>query len=173
MTSQAIGLSTINGLPAHVLIVHLVVVFVPLSAIFLVASLHPRGIRRLGSALPITAAIALLSVFAAMNAGGWLQNHVDNTALVRRHTQLGGQLWPFSAAVLLFSLIVWWRARTQQDQGARTTGRDSGAVAITAAIAVLSIAASVLSLVWVYRIGDSGARAAWHDRFSTTTGQHY
>jgi hypothetical protein len=172
MTSQALGLSTINGLPAHILIVHLVVVFVPLSAIFLVASLHPRGINRLGIWLPITSVISLLSVFAAMNAGGWLQNHVENDALVRKHTELGGQLWPFSAAVLLFSLIVWWRARTQLTETSGSTGRETGAIALTAAIAVLSVAASAVSIVWVYRIGDSGARASWHDRFSTHQVQH-
>jgi hypothetical protein len=167
-TVHALGLTTIRGLPAHILIVHAVVVFVPLSALALVAAIRPHLARRLGAALPALGIIAFVSVLAAMNAGGWLQNHVQNTALVQDHTKIAGQLWPFSAAVALLSVIVWWqRGRTTTDQPA--TGHDSGSAATKVILGVLSVVMAVGSIVQVVRIGESGSRAAWHDHFSQSS----
>lgn len=174
MTSQtsALGLSTINGLPAHILIVHIVVVFVPLSGIALViAAIRPSTARRLGIWLPAMAVIAFLSTLAAMNAGGWLQDHVRNSALVRHHTQMAGQLWPFSAAVLLLALVVWRlssRASTDPITPQPADGPPAGSTTRTAVIAILAVVIALGSIVEVYRIGDSGARAAWHNHFSKT-----
>ncbi|HVW80799.1 MAG TPA: DUF2231 domain-containing protein [Mycobacteriales bacterium] len=171
-SGTALGLSTINGLPAHVLLVHLVVVFVPLSGIVLiVAAVRDSAARRLGIWLPLLAAVAFLSVLAAMNAGGWLQSHVANTALVRKHTQIAGQLWPFSAAVLLLALVVWWRRGRTQNMGADAPAdaARSGWRALAPLDAVVLVACVVIaagSIVEVYRIGDSGSRAAWHNHFS-------
>lgn len=40
----------------------------------------------------------------------------------------------------------------------------TGHRSVAIAIAVAAVAVSVGSVVQVYRIGDSGAQAAWHDR---------
>jgi hypothetical protein len=167
---DAIGLSTVNGLPAHILIVHAVVVFVPLSAIALIAAIRPVWARRLGIALPAVAIAALLSVLAAMNSGGWLQNHVQNTALVRDHTRIAGQLWPFSAVVALLSVVV-WRLSSRPTTSSRSTTRrgwQSGRISTAVIIGVLSVAVGVGSIVEVVRIGDTGAHAAWHNHFTVS-----
>jgi hypothetical protein len=167
----AIGLTTINGLPAHILLVHAVVVLVPLSALALVGAVKPSIARRLGIVLPALAAAALISVFAAMNAGGWLENHVHDSALVRDHTRIAGQLWPFSAAVLALSVAVWWLQR-------RTSGvvapadPEGGRMLTNVVVGVLCFVMAVASVVEVVRIGDSGSRAAWHNRFSQTSTTH-
>lgn len=89
--------STINGLPAHVLLVHVVVVLVPLAALTLIASATwPAARRRLGIGIPIGAFAALVAVPITTSAGKWLRDRVPNTALVRRHAGLGGQLLPFA-----------------------------------------------------------------------------
>jgi hypothetical protein len=163
--TQAIGLSTINGLPAHILIVHAVVVFVPMSAIALIAAIRPTWARRLGIALPVLAILALLSVLAAMNAGGWLQNHVQNTALVRDHTRIAGQLWPFSAVVALLSVVV-WRLSSRPTSSTTRRGWQSGRISTAVIIGVLSVAVGLGSIVEVVRIGESGSRAAWHNHFT-------
>jgi hypothetical protein len=166
---DALGLNTINGLPAHILLVHAVVVFVPLAAIALVASLRPVTARRLGLLVPGVALLALASVVLAMNAGGWLQDHVHNTALVRRHTDLGGQLWPFSFGVLVLSLVTWWIARRTDASETTAASREHGGAVATIAVGVLAVAVSVASIVQVVRIGESGSRAAWNNHFSTTS----
>jgi hypothetical protein len=162
----AIGLSTINGLPAHILLVHAVVVFVPLSALSLIAAVtRPSAAQRLGVWRPAVSVVALVSVLAAMNAGGWLQNHVANTELVRDHTRIAGQLWPFSAAVALLSILVWhFKARATAPDAA--LGHQGGGMSLTVIVAILSVAVALGSIVQVVRIGDSGSRAAWHNHFS-------
>jgi hypothetical protein len=170
---RALGLSTVNGLPAHILIVHAVVVLVPLAAISLVAALRPSVARRFGVWLPILSAAAFISVLAAMNAGDWLQQHVRDDALVHRHTEMAGQLWPFSAVVVLLSIALWWtsgRAATEagdaSDAEHRQRASVAGGTAVSVAVGVLAVAVAVGSVVQVVRIGDSGSRAAWHDKFS-------
>lgn len=171
---SALGLSTVNGLPAHILIVHAVVVLVPLSALALVAAQRRGAAVRLGGWLPAVCLLSLLSVFAAMNAGSWLQNHVNNDALVREHTAIAGQLWPFSAAVAVMSAVVWWRHRrsaaTVDSRSARRrrmlVESAHGSVAMSLLVAIVSIAVAAGSVVEVVRIGESGSRAAWHDHFS-------
>jgi hypothetical protein len=177
--TSAFGLTTISGLPAHVLIVHFAVVLVPLAAVCLVASLKPSVSRRFGIWLPVLGVGALLSVFAAMNAGGWLQNHVQNTALVRHHVAIAGQLWPFSAGVALLSIAVW----LLHGKGAGSSPAESAEPAESAKsaassktyllVGVLSVAVAAASVVEVYRIGEAGARAAWTGHVSQTATAHH
>jgi hypothetical protein len=167
----ALGLSTINGLPAHILLVHAVVVLVPLSALALVAAIKPSIARRLGVALPALAAAAFVSVLAAMNAGGWLENHVHDTTLVRDHTRIAGQLWPFSAAVLVLSAVVWWLQRRTSGV-AEPSGVNGGRALTIVVVGVLSLVMAAASVVEVVRIGESGSRAAWHNPFSQTATTH-
>ncbi|MFJ3708062.1 DUF2231 domain-containing protein [Streptomyces sp. NPDC090053] len=166
------GPTVINGLPAHVLLVHFVVVLVPLTALALVVtSVWPAWIRRLGPALPILALVTLISVPLATHAGEWLEKHTDSDALVRKHTELGDGLLPWAIGLFAVAVALWWLGRraTTRSSDAEGSGR-SVAVALSAPVRVAAIALSVLiaagSVVQVYRIGDSGAKAAWHDGYS-------
>ncbi|MGW4601861.1 DUF2231 domain-containing protein [Streptomyces sp. NPDC004532] len=160
-------MSLINGLPAHVLLVHVVVVLIPLTALALVtAALWPRAARRLGSLLPVLALAALISVPLTTQAGEWLERHVDNNALVRRHTELGDGVLPWALGVFVLAVVVWWtagRAAAEPRQGG-AAGR--AALPVRIVVGVLSLAVALGAVVDVYRIGDSGAKAAWHDAYS-------
>ncbi|MEU2718780.1 DUF2231 domain-containing protein [Streptomyces sp. NPDC007205] len=162
-------MSLINGLPVHVLLVHVVVVWVPLTALALVAAaLWPRAARRLGPLLPLLALVALVSVPLTTQAGEWLEKHVDDDALVRRHTELGDSLLPWVVGLFVLAAVVWWaqrRAGAQPDQDAELRW---SALPVRIVLGVLSLAVAVGAVVDVYRIGDSGAQAAWHDAFSKT-----
>jgi hypothetical protein len=156
------GPTTINDLPAHVLLVHIVVVFVPLAALLLVCSaVWPAARRRLGIITPVVALVALISVPLTTSAGSWLVRRVQMDPLVRAHAHLGDGLLPWAGGLFLLTAVVWalhhYRDRLA---GLRWVS------ATTIVIAVLSVAVSVGSVVEVYRIGDSGAQAAWHDNFS-------
>jgi hypothetical protein len=177
---DALGFTTINGLPAHILLVHAVVVFVPLAAIALVAALRRSVAQRLGGWLPGLAAVAFLAVLAAMNAGGWLESHVQNTALVRAHTAMAGQLWPFSLLVLVLSTAVWWvngretavNPAPPTEVSARSMSAVVGGTVTSVVIGVLVVLVAIGSVVQVVRIGDSGSKASWHDHFSQRLVQH-
>ncbi|MEU2289206.1 hypothetical protein ABZ614_46370 [Streptomyces sp. NPDC013178] len=80
---------------------------------------------------------------------------------------LGDGLLPWAAGLFVLATAVWWTTRrTTTPQGATDSAR-SGAV-VRVAAAVLSVVVAVGAVVDVYRIGDSGAKAAWHDTFSKT-----
>jgi hypothetical protein len=165
----------INGLPAHVLIVHLVVVGVPLSALLVVASaVWPAARLRLGLTTPAVALVTLLSVPVATNAGEWLQRRVPDDPLVRAHVRLGDSLLPWVAGLVLVAAAVWAvdripaRSREPVPAGAAGTGPGAPAPsaltgpAVRIVLALLAVLIAAGSIVQVYRIGDSGARAAWH-----------
>ncbi|MFF7235093.1 DUF2231 domain-containing protein [Streptomyces collinus] len=171
-------MSLVNGLPAHVLLVHLVVVLIPLTALALVAAaIWPRAARRLGVLLPALALVALVSVPLTTQAGEWLERHVESDALVRRHTELGDGLLPWALGLFVLAAVVWWTARgtkravpgEDQESTASTGTARAGlmtALPVRIVVAVLSLAVAAGAVVDVYRIGDSGAKAAWHDAYS-------
>jgi len=163
------SLTVVNGLPAHVLFVHFVIVLVPLSALALIASaIWPRVARRLGITLPVVALVTLASVPVTTHAGEWLESHVASTSLVRKHAELGDGLLPWALGLFVLSTAIWWatrRAATHQD-GSGTAWWHSTPIRLAAVI--LSVAVSAGAVVDVYRIGDSGAKAAWQGGFSKT-----
>jgi hypothetical protein len=167
-----VGPTVVNGLPAHVLLVHFVVVLVPLTALALVVSaVWPTWIRRLGVALPLLALATLIFVPITTHAGEWLERHTDSDPLVRRHADLGDGLLPWAIGLFVVTVAVWWVGRRAIAQSPDEEGPSrSGGVALSVPVRVAAIALSVIvaagSVVQVYRIGDSGAKAAWHDGYS-------
>ncbi|WP_327424607.1 hypothetical protein OG763_40365 [Streptomyces sp. NBC_01230] len=164
------GPDLINGIPAHVLFVHFVVILVPLTALALIlCAALPSVMRRFGLALPALALVSLISVPLTTNAGEWLERHVDSNALVRKHTELGEELLPWVVALFLAATAVWWfyhhtAHRTPEAGGSTSTV----AIPLRITAAVLSLVIGVGAGVQVYRIGESGAKAAWHDAYSST-----
>jgi hypothetical protein len=166
------GPTLINGLPAHVLLVHVVVVLVPLTASALVVcAVWPTWIRRLGIVLPILALVTLVSVPLTTHAGEWLEEHTDSDPLLRRHTELGDQLLPWVLGLFVLAAAVWWLGRGRSAPATAGAGAGAGravipSVPVRVAAVVLSVVVAAGSVVQVYRIGDSGAKAAWHDGYS-------
>ncbi|MFD4605764.1 DUF2231 domain-containing protein [Streptomyces sp. NPDC058464] len=163
-------MTLINGLPAHVLLVHLVVVLVPLTALALVlAAISRRAARRMGVVLPLLALVSLVGVPLTTQAGEWLERHVTDNALVQRHAELGDGLLPWAAGLFVLAALVWWGARATTEPRTDGTGTALWSAApVRIATVLLSLAVAAGAVVDVYRIGDSGAKAAWHDGFSRT-----
>lgn len=170
------GIHVVNGVPAHVLLVHAVVVLVPLTALALVVcAVRPRVVRRFGVVLPVLALVSLLAVPLTTNSGEWLQERVTETSLVERHTEMGDELLPWVVGLFVLAVAVWFvhRRTAATDAPLTDPGRVSALAAdgrLRAAAAVLSLAVAVGAVVQVYRIGDSGAKATWHGRVSSTGG---
>lgn len=158
-----------NGLPAHILLIHLVVIGIPIAALLTVLSaVWPAARRRLGVATPVIALLALISVPITTNAGEWLQHHVyinpatANGQLILTHVRLGDELLPWAIVLFVVALAAWGIPVLI----GREKGPDAlGSVAVKVVIGVVAVAIAVVSVVQVYRIGDAGAKAAWASNF--------
>lgn len=183
-------MTTLGGLPAHVLLVHAVVVLVPLTALLIVlVAVWPAARARLTVATAVLAVVTLISVPLTTQAGEWLERRVDRTELVRTHTELGDTMLPWAIALTVVALAVLARevlaarAARRSDAvavggpGAATRDRTAavgradrvawwGGRAVAVGLAVVAVVVAVGSVVTVYRIGDSGSRAAWTGQFS-------
>lgn len=141
----------IDGLPWHPLVVHAVVVLLPLAMLGTVLiAVVPRWRRPYGPLVVAVAAVATALVPVATSSGEALEKHVGDPG---RHAELGDQLIWFALPllVLVLALVVLDR-------------RSSARRALTTTVAVLAVVAAVASTVQVYRVGESGARAAWADQ---------
>lgn len=164
-------MNLINGLPAHVLIVHAVVVLVPLAALMSVLSVvWPAARHRMGIMTPVIALLGLIATPLATGAGEWLQAHVRDTSLVRRHAELGDQLLPFATVLFVLAAGLWLLDE------AKTRGWKLPSLAtagwVRPVASALLVVAAVGSVAQVYRIGDSGAKAAWHNQYSADVITH-
>jgi hypothetical protein len=178
--------TTVNGLPAHILLVHAVVVLVPLtSLVLLLVALWPAARPRLAVAGAVLGVLTLVSVPLTTEAGDWLEHRLPSTPLLRVHTELGDYLLPWVIGLAVLGLALGAREVLAARQ-ARAAGRADGpgaAIATharrprvnapggpvaTVVLAVLVVVVAVGSVTTTYRIGDSGAQAAWTGKFSPT-----
>jgi hypothetical protein len=149
-------LTTISGLPAHVLLVHALVVFAPLTALLeMVCALWPAARRRL-----VWLVLALAVVTAALtpitaNAGGWLydqeRHHRD---VLNTHAERGGWMIYFSIALLVVAVVL---ALVHRREGRAA----APGLVVNVVVAVATIVVGAATVVQVVRIGDSGARSVW------------
>ncbi|WP_300680649.1 DUF2231 domain-containing protein [Nocardioides sp.] len=153
---------TFNGLPVHPLVVHAVVVLLPLAILGTIALvLRPSWRRHYGWPIVAIAAVATALIPVATSSGESLEKKVGDPG---RHAALGDQLIWF-AIPLLVLLLVWVllgrrTPATERPEGQRGT---SAPAAVTWVVAILALVAAVAAGVQVYRVGDSGAKAAWGD----------
>lgn len=102
---------TIYGLPTHVLLIHVVVVLIPLGALFTVLSAGwPAARRKLGFISPLTCAVALVFVPITTNAGHWLQNRIDPShanQAIDHHANLAANYLFYAIGLFVISAAVW------------------------------------------------------------------
>lgn len=161
-------MTTVNGLPAHILLVHAIVVLLPLSALLLVLSaLWPAARAKLAGPNAILSVLVVILVPITTDAGEWLERRIARTPSVRTHTELGDTAIWVAIPVAVLALLVWWRHR-ESSRTARRTFLAPASAAVTAVLSVLAIAVAGAAGYDIYRIGDSGAQASWQGQFSTT-----
>ncbi|MGW5718645.1 DUF2231 domain-containing protein [Amycolatopsis sp. NPDC003865] len=160
-------MTTVNGLPAHVLLVHAIVVLLPLSALLLVLSaLWPAARGKLAGPNAILSVVVVVLVPITTEAGEWLERRVASTPLVRDHTELGDTALWVAIPVAVLALLVWWRRRESLRADRRTFLAPASA-AVTVVLSVLAVVAAGAAVYDIYRIGDSGAQASWQGQFSS------
>lgn len=150
----------VNGLPLHVLLVHVIVVGVPFAAFLTVLSaLWPAARRRLGIITPIVALGVLVMTPVAVQAGEWLQTRVHSTPLINAHVDLGTTMTWFAGGLFVAALLAWGVPTMM----ARRSHEGPPWVGVVVAIVAVVLAGA--SVVQVYRVGESGSTAVWTGNF--------
>ena len=158
---EVLALSTVNGLPAHILLNHVVVVLGPLAAILAVlCAVWPAARRRLIWQVLLLAAGTLVAVPLTTDSGGWLAARVGDSPALNLHAGYGDTLIYFVGA-LVAAVALLAAVHVRQRRGARIP------VAVHVVVGVLVLATAGGTLYRTYLVGDSGARAAWGDVPST------
>ncbi len=152
----------IDGIPVHPLVVHAIVVLLPLATLgTLAVAVRARWRLRYGPLVVAAAAVATILCPVATSSGEQLEQRVGDPG---SHAALGEQLVWFALALTIVSsalLLLEWRSSRAAAPQRRTL------ITVVAGVAVL---AALASTVQVYRVGESGARAAWGDATSDSAG---
>ena len=150
-------MSTFNGLPAHPMLVHFIVVLAPLTAVLaILCALWPAARRRLVWLVVALAGVTAVLTPIAAEAGEWLEHRVEETEALEVHEHLGKTMIYFALALLVAAiLLVVAHVRAERGKPLSTV--------LGAVVAVFVVIAGVATTVQVFRIGHSGAESVWSD----------
>lgn len=148
-------MSSIAGLPAHILLNHFVVVLIPLLAILLiVTAVWPAARQRLVWLVLTLAVINMILTPLTIRSGEWLGERVDQSPTLDTHMTLGETTNYVSVAlVIAAALLAGLQFRLGRGHAVQPIVRWT--------VTVLVIAAAGATMFQIHRIGESGARAAW------------
>jgi hypothetical protein len=143
----------INGLPAHFLLVHFVVVLLPLTAVAaIIASVWPAAQRKLTFLIPLGAVAGAIVVPITVRAGNDFFRHLGSPAYVLHHQQLGLMVFNWAAALAVTTTAQW------------VVLQRSPSTVVRIVLAVLVIGSAIGTAVIVVLAGDAGSRAVWGSR---------
>jgi hypothetical protein len=156
----------LGNLPLHPLVVHAVVVGIPLAALLAFLFAFPKTRSWARWPLAITVIGATGATYVAKQSGLALEaalgikpeNPVGD--LILKHSLLASQLFwimiVFSIIGLLNVFVVSRRSAGSTDRGAQQPA------IVRIVLPILLVAAAVVALVWIVRVGDLGAHAVWN-----------
>ncbi len=150
-------MNVINGMPAHTLLLHFVLVLVPLTALLeIVCGLWPAARRGQLMWLTLILAAATMALTPiTIDAGAWLYDRqADPSPILREHAARGGLMTYFSAALQAIAVVLIALRVIERRSGERR-------VALRVLVAVVVLAAAISSTLQIYRVGDAGAHAVW------------
>jgi VanZ family protein len=136
-------------------LVHFIVVLAPLTAVLaILCAVWPAARQRLvWLVLALSVVVAVLTPLTT-NAGEWLEDKLGHSPLLNAHTELGDTMLYFSLALLVAAvLLAVVHLRASRGQSLPSV--------LSILVAVFVVAAGISTIVQVYRIGDSGAKATW------------
>lgn len=160
--------TSIFGLPAHPLVVHVPVVLVPLAFIGALGLFWEPWRRRFGWATVILTGVGGVFTQLAVSSGQGLEEQVRESRALEDHIDMGEALRPwlllFFLAVIGF-LLLDRRLRARAAAGDEASARDTGGRFIGGprliGTFVLAVLLGAMSVYWVQAIGHSGAKATW------------
>jgi hypothetical protein len=166
-----IRITTVGGLPAHPLFVHVPVVLIPGTIVAAVACMiKPAWFSRYGIALSLVSIVAMSSVFVAMEAGAALRRVLNlpgkTASLIAQHSQ-AAHILAIVYVAFTATLIVTFAAH--RISGGLPTGlgivdRLLSARSIFTMLRVGLVLLSIGAGYMCFRTGDLGAKAVWSGR---------
>lgn len=142
----------LGGLPLHPLVVHFAVVLLPVAALgLLLLVLFAKLADRFAVLALLVLAVGTAAAFVAKESGEDLAAQIGRPS---EHATWGALL-PWVAAALWVVTLIWYllhRADRRANRG--RTGATIGGALLTAALALVTVALSVL-------VGHTGATAVW------------
>jgi hypothetical protein len=175
----------INGSPTHALIVHAVVVLLPLSVLASLGLVFvPASRRAFALATVVIAFIGCIAIPLSFWSGSALRHRVPPSPLIDHHVALAHQLLVIAAVfglslagfVVVDLVVRAGRGELNQVEAAAVARRAGLAerlshrsmVRARQVTAIVLVVMSLLTAIAVARVGDSGAKAVWHDRVSAS-----
>jgi hypothetical protein len=155
-------MTTVSGMPAHVLLLHFIVVLVPLTALLeIVCGLWPTARR--GQLLWLTlilASVTMVLTPITANAGLWLYDLTANPSpILREHAARGTTMIYFSAALLAVAVgLVVLRVTERRSERRR--------MVIHIVVGIMVLAVGISSMIQIYRIGNVGAQSVWDEEIA-------
>nr|MDT0659918.1 DUF2231 domain-containing protein [Micromonospora sp. DSM 115978] len=159
----------VMGIPAHPLLIHAAVVFVPLLALLAIAysfvpvvRSHTRwvlGLLAIGA--PASALFAKLSgdaFFERLQANGRVTEGF--IPVLEEHQNLG-EMTLYASLVLGVLTLALVYLVAPRAAAAHTAGRAGQSRVVSLGLGVLTLIAAVASIYYVVRTGDTGAKAVW------------
>jgi uncharacterized membrane protein len=149
-------MTTITGLPAHVLLVHAIVVLAPLTALLeILCAFWPAARRRFVWLVLTFATVNLVLTPLTTSAGQWLFDRLGNDSpILQTHKERGEWMIYFSVALMVVAIALavlhWLEGRS-----------DKRRTVATVVVAIVAVVVGVSSIVGVVRIGDAGSEAVW------------
>ncbi|GAA4216382.1 hypothetical protein [Actinocatenispora rupis] len=116
--------------------------------------------------LPLLGLVSLGLVPLTTHAGEWLERRVAPTHLLHEHTELGDSLLPWAFGLFVACALVWLAYRLSASPLSEDSAGRSGATVLRVALVVVAVAVAAGTVVQTYRVGESGARAAWQGQYS-------
>lgn len=159
-------IDTVGGLPTHPLVVHLAVVFLPLSALALIALIIVPAWRASHGWLMMAAlTVGVGGAFLAAHTGEALAQQVGTP---QDHAQWGDLLE--KAAFGLFAVgVVWFVLQRRAALRSPRAAQRLLGPPVQAAAAVLSVIAGIVVLALTVVVGHSGATAVWGNQVTAPT----
>jgi uncharacterized membrane protein len=150
----------IGGLPVHVLVIHVAVVFVPLLAVGAIAyAVVPRLRPRIGWIMFLLAIIGPICTYVAKESGQKFYERVTKNGVSAKgkemldaHMGFGDMTVWFTLALGLATLLM--VIITLRKSSSLPRVADLG-------LAVIVVALAAISGYYVFRTGDSGAHVVW------------
>jgi hypothetical protein len=156
--------NTIGGIPAHPLLIHAAVIFIPLLIVAaIVYAIWPRVRGKIWWAVVALAIIGPFCALFARLSGQNLRQHLINTGVgqgalltkINQHMSYGTNTLWWTIALGVVTLVVvgyLWRA-------VPAGGTES--LAVRAAGVVVTVALGAVTGYYVFKTGDTGAHIVW------------
>lgn len=163
-----ISLSTLFGLPAHPLLVHIPVVLVPFAAVTAIAAIWTRFRTQFTIATAVMAVVGGLGALLAADAGEALNESINKrSSTLRQHVEMGDTakgaavLFAFFAVILLVVVLVrvWDTPRVRAIAERFTIPKWVAPTALA-----LTIFSGVYATYTIVDAGHSGAKSVWQDK---------